>query len=381
MLVPVKCECGKSFRVREERIGQKGRCPSCGMLLTIPSPVEQDQSSQSTFIPELSLDLRPKTPAKLSLGFPRPFWKDPVFQWGSIVPALVLGWFGYYLYNQHSITNQRDRIVEMQVEADATFNIDPESSYSKYSQIIDSIGAAGSHDAVTQTVFESATRKRTQLWPEVKKRADARLAIEERKRLAKQEADKITAELAGLSSFRADVTGTFVMENGLGGSKPLRGAEVYLLPEFTPKKSLANAIRALGSRKGSLAQEAFTNFSIYDDDRPIPLGRFWATLIHTQPGFQDKIDSIAYRALVEEPVWPTLLESLSIQRCETSNDGSYRFKGVNGGRYFIYCESTNDQSVIIWAFPIIINKDQNVTKDFNNNNAEYIQNNSIFEFK
>jgi hypothetical protein len=51
MFVPVTCHCGKSFRVREERIGQKGKCPGCGQTITVELPTDESRIEP---IPELS---------------------------------------------------------------------------------------------------------------------------------------------------------------------------------------------------------------------------------------------------------------------------------------------------------------------------------------
>lgn len=36
MSIPVTCRCGKSFRVKDEHAGKKGKCPACGDLLLVP---------------------------------------------------------------------------------------------------------------------------------------------------------------------------------------------------------------------------------------------------------------------------------------------------------------------------------------------------------
>lgn len=36
MSIPVTCRCGKSFRVKNEYAGKKGKCPACGVTLVVP---------------------------------------------------------------------------------------------------------------------------------------------------------------------------------------------------------------------------------------------------------------------------------------------------------------------------------------------------------
>jgi len=38
MPIPVQCNCGRSFRAKDELAGRKARCPNCSTVLTIPQP-------------------------------------------------------------------------------------------------------------------------------------------------------------------------------------------------------------------------------------------------------------------------------------------------------------------------------------------------------
>jgi hypothetical protein len=38
VLIPVTCDCGRTFRVKEERIGRTGKCPACGLVITVGFP-------------------------------------------------------------------------------------------------------------------------------------------------------------------------------------------------------------------------------------------------------------------------------------------------------------------------------------------------------
>jgi hypothetical protein len=47
MPIQIKCECGKSLRVKDEAAGKKVRCPGCKAILTAPEPefVEPDEDT------------------------------------------------------------------------------------------------------------------------------------------------------------------------------------------------------------------------------------------------------------------------------------------------------------------------------------------------
>jgi hypothetical protein len=45
MPIPVRCECGRSMRVKDEMAGKQGKCPSCGKLLVIPD-VEKERGAE-----------------------------------------------------------------------------------------------------------------------------------------------------------------------------------------------------------------------------------------------------------------------------------------------------------------------------------------------
>jgi hypothetical protein len=40
MPVVFKCLCGRTLRVKEDRAGQKVRCPACGEIVTAPQQVQ-----------------------------------------------------------------------------------------------------------------------------------------------------------------------------------------------------------------------------------------------------------------------------------------------------------------------------------------------------
>lgn len=42
MSILVKCKCGKQLSVKPESAGKKGKCPGCGSLFTIPSPIKKE---------------------------------------------------------------------------------------------------------------------------------------------------------------------------------------------------------------------------------------------------------------------------------------------------------------------------------------------------
>lgn len=40
MSITAQCECGKTFKVKDEHAGKKGKCPDCGSIVLIPFPEE-----------------------------------------------------------------------------------------------------------------------------------------------------------------------------------------------------------------------------------------------------------------------------------------------------------------------------------------------------
>ncbi|MFC1735756.1 RDD family protein [Candidatus Hydrogenedentota bacterium] len=43
----VSCQCGKSFKVKEEHAGRKGKCPNCGRLIRLEGPNAEDKTTQA----------------------------------------------------------------------------------------------------------------------------------------------------------------------------------------------------------------------------------------------------------------------------------------------------------------------------------------------
>src|SRR5260370_31611600 len=39
MPITLKCGCGKHLKVRDELAGKRARCPGCGTILPVPSPI------------------------------------------------------------------------------------------------------------------------------------------------------------------------------------------------------------------------------------------------------------------------------------------------------------------------------------------------------
>lgn len=46
MPIDVECGCGKTFRVKDEHAGKRGKCPACGEMLTIPAPAAKPPTAE-----------------------------------------------------------------------------------------------------------------------------------------------------------------------------------------------------------------------------------------------------------------------------------------------------------------------------------------------
>ncbi len=68
MAISVTCRCGKKLAVRDELAGRKGKCPACGMVLSIPA-------LPSAAGPPPAL---PPQPASAAIPSPKPAPKPPV---------------------------------------------------------------------------------------------------------------------------------------------------------------------------------------------------------------------------------------------------------------------------------------------------------------
>ncbi len=44
MPISLKCDCGRSFRLKDELAGRKVRCPACQTLLTVPDPKAEEEA-------------------------------------------------------------------------------------------------------------------------------------------------------------------------------------------------------------------------------------------------------------------------------------------------------------------------------------------------
>jgi DNA-directed RNA polymerase subunit RPC12/RpoP len=45
-VIEIKClQCGKSFKVKGEFAGKKGKCPVCGKVISIPDPSKKNEDA------------------------------------------------------------------------------------------------------------------------------------------------------------------------------------------------------------------------------------------------------------------------------------------------------------------------------------------------
>jgi hypothetical protein len=70
MAIEVDCRCGKRLRVRDELAGKKARCPGCGEVVSIPSPITR-QTPLPKVVSKRPVDGDPAPPARASRRDPR----------------------------------------------------------------------------------------------------------------------------------------------------------------------------------------------------------------------------------------------------------------------------------------------------------------------
>ena len=68
MPIPVKCECGRSMKVKDELAGKRGKCPSCGTMLLIPvldvQPVIEEEPPAYHMVGSPEDEARPRREAR-----------------------------------------------------------------------------------------------------------------------------------------------------------------------------------------------------------------------------------------------------------------------------------------------------------------------------
>jgi hypothetical protein len=106
MPIQVSCSCGKVFRVKNDRAGQRGKCPECGQKVVVPFPVlDADEETRPvpwvTFSEEWAAEHPPaaESPRPLDIGIdlgpasspppaPRPPDHAPLWDRAHIPPAV-----------------------------------------------------------------------------------------------------------------------------------------------------------------------------------------------------------------------------------------------------------------------------------------------------
>ena len=68
MPISVTCSCGKSFCVRDEHAGKRGRCPSCGVAVRIPAPGAEAPPSAGRVCPGCARPLAPEAVVCVNCG-------------------------------------------------------------------------------------------------------------------------------------------------------------------------------------------------------------------------------------------------------------------------------------------------------------------------
>ena len=76
MPIPLDCDCGRSFRIKEQLAGKKVRCPDCSTVLAVPAPDADDEVATALLADDPSDE---HAPARRS-------WQSPVESY-TVAPA------------------------------------------------------------------------------------------------------------------------------------------------------------------------------------------------------------------------------------------------------------------------------------------------------
>jgi hypothetical protein len=58
--IPITCDCGKRFRVKDESAGRKVRCPACKSVLTVPAPNNAEDEALDVLLREDAPPAKPR---------------------------------------------------------------------------------------------------------------------------------------------------------------------------------------------------------------------------------------------------------------------------------------------------------------------------------
>jgi DNA-directed RNA polymerase subunit RPC12/RpoP len=404
--------CGAELKPKDEASGRPVKCPHCGASLVLPEPtvfVPISPQPPGVYVPienhELGRDLKPveETTQKSPK---RPFWKDPVVVIGSAVPTLILVVFFGYLYQDYDarsfplwVAGENERAARLARDGKN------QEAYDIYTRVV----AAGDR----RTIADPGTRVDVDLARGASVKLQNLLDTErerlvEDRKAALEYMQRLTASLAEfnrLQKVRAEIHGTAWLTNKGGGSRPLAGLIVTLLPREKSRDELLPAFQDTRTYDESLVllsekwseehpgrsppkpeqenlairkkiQEVLDEIRKGDETDLIDLKALRGVIhLATTGAGEGRSEASKYDVLSKERLWRVSAETLKVASTHTDLEGKYTFGDVKGGRYYLAATSLTEVSFVEWFVPVEVTKDGKVSQDLFNETADVIYNN------
>jgi hypothetical protein len=418
MSIKVACEaCGANRKAKDEASGRRVKCPKCGASLVLPEPnvfvpiVTDDPAppeSPGIYLPietyELGRD--PKPVEETTPKSPKsPFWKDPILVIGSAVPTLILVVFFGYLYQEYEAKSFALWVVgENQRAGRLARDGKNQEAYDIYTKVV----AAGDRRTIADQAMRGEVGSARGASVKLRKLLDAeqerllevrKAALEKTERLIDEfvEADR-------LDQVRAEIHGTAWLTNKGGGTRPLAGLIVFLLPREKFRDELLPVYRdtrtyveslVLLSEKWSeehpglsLPKGEQENVAICkkvrnlldeilkrDESDLIDLKFLYSTiLLATAGALGGGSEASKFEALSKERLWFVSAETLKVASTHTDLEGKYTFGDVKGGKYYLTATFRTEIAFVEWFVPVEVTKDGKVSQDLFNETADVIYN-------
>jgi hypothetical protein len=173
------------------------------------------------------------------------------------------------------------------------------------------------------------------------------------------------------------ISGSMWYENTINLPVKIRGTKIYLLPMNVERSRIEDALGRLSKRTHPVAAKATKYLNEHNNDGFHDVVWVWSAFLKSSVAFDNNVDDDAkYKALVEEPDWIPVAESIKIAVAESDIDGKYRFDGVQPGEYNLYSEYQYPLFMILWMHKVTVPPGGSVTQNFHSGNAEVTQSKS-----